>query len=220
MTTELVSEISVQLGEHLVQFYDRESELAESVGRYVVDGARAGEIAVLIATPAHRRAFAAEFEHAGIDLEQASRDGEVVMLDAAATLSKFTRGGQVEREGFMRVVGGVLRDTARAGRPIRAYGEMVALLWEAGDVLAAIELEKLWNELGHELPFTLFCAYPSESVSGHHHMDALERSATCTRRSCLRQSLRHQVLFKVLPRARPWLTSDPTPARPEPPGGS
>lgn len=175
MTTELVSDISVQPGEHLVQFYDREPELVQSVGRYVIDGARAGDVAVLIATEAHRSAFVAELEQAGIDLAQASRDGEIVMLDAAATMSSFTRGGRIDGEGFMRVIGGVLRDAARTGRGIRAYGEMVAPLWDAGNVLAAIELEKLWNELGRELPFTLLCVYHSESVSGHEHVDALER---------------------------------------------
>ena len=35
--------------------------------------------------------------------------------------------------------------------------------------------EKLWNELQAELEFSLLCAYPSHSVSGHEHMDALSR---------------------------------------------
>jgi hypothetical protein len=40
-------------------------------------------------------------------------------------------------------------------------------------VAGAIELESLWNELGAEIPFSLFCAYPTELVRGHE--DALER---------------------------------------------
>jgi anti-sigma regulatory factor (Ser/Thr protein kinase) len=50
---------------------------------------------------------------------------------------------------------------------------MVALLWEAGDVLAAIELEKAWNDLAGELSFGLLCAYASEAVQGQEHADAL-----------------------------------------------
>jgi hypothetical protein len=50
---------------------------------------------------------------------------------------------------------------------------MVALLWDAGHVLSAIDLEALWNELGLEVPFSLYCAYHSESVAGHEHADAL-----------------------------------------------
>jgi anti-sigma regulatory factor (Ser/Thr protein kinase) len=56
---------------------------------------------------------------------------------------------------------------------VRAFGEMVAVLWEAGDVLAAIELEKLWNELADELPFSLLCGYPSASVATPQHAEAL-----------------------------------------------
>ncbi len=52
---------------------------------------------------------------------------------------------------------------------------MVALLWEAGDVIGAIELETLWNELATEVPFSLYCAYRSESVAGHEHADALQQ---------------------------------------------
>ena len=43
---------------------------------------------------------------------------------------------------------------------MRIYGEMVAVLWDQGNVAAAIELERLWNELADSNPFSLFCAYP------------------------------------------------------------
>ena len=37
---------------------------------------------------------------------------------------------------------------------------MVALLWQEGQRGAAIQLERLWNDLAHQLPFSLLCAYP------------------------------------------------------------
>ena len=52
---------------------------------------------------------------------------------------------------------------------------MVALLWDAGDVLATIELETLWNELARELPFSLYCAYPSALMSSAEHDGAMEQ---------------------------------------------
>jgi hypothetical protein len=36
----------------------------------------------------------------------------------------------------------------------------VALLWAEGHVPAALELEELWNGLGREVEFSLYCAYP------------------------------------------------------------
>jgi len=37
----------------------------------------------------------------------------------------------------------------------------VALLWAAGHVTAALELEDLWNDLARRTPFSLYCSYPS-----------------------------------------------------------
>src|SRR5262249_23424798 len=43
--------------------------------------------------------------------------------------------------------------------PLRAYGEMVDLLCARGDREAAIELERLWNEVARRHPMTLLCTY-------------------------------------------------------------
>lgn len=174
MAVEL-QDIEVCTGDHVVQFYERDSDLVETVGRYLTDAARAGEVAIVIATEAHRRAFAAHLEAAGIDLAAADRAGTFVSLDAATTMAKFVSDGEIDRDVCRRVIGGVLREAAETGRPIRVYGEMVALLWDAGYVPAAIELETLWNDLGEKLSFALYCAYHSESVSGHEHSEALEQ---------------------------------------------
>jgi hypothetical protein len=52
-------------------------------------------------------------------------------------------------------------------RRVRAYGEMVALLWAEGNVNGAIQLEKLWNDMGKIRDFSLFCAYPQAAVAGY-----------------------------------------------------
>jgi DcmR-like sensory protein/histidine kinase-like protein len=160
-------------GEHVVQFYDHDGELARAVGEYLSVAVTGGEVAVVIATEAHRRAFEAEMARAGVDTAQARRAGALIWLDAAETLSQFVRDGQVDPHDFLNVVGSLIRDAAKTGRQIKAYGEMVALLWEAGHVLGAIELEKLWNGLAAEFSFSLFCAYHIHSVAGEEHAEAL-----------------------------------------------
>jgi hypothetical protein len=160
-------------GEHVVQFYDQDGDLARAVGEYLSVAVTSGDVAIVIATEAHRQAFETEMARAGVDTAQARRAGAVVWLDAAETLSQFAHDGQVDPHGFLDVVGPVIRDAAKSGREIKAYGEMVALLWDAGHVLGAIELEKLWNGLAVELSFSLFCAYHIHSVAGEEHADAL-----------------------------------------------
>jgi hypothetical protein len=159
-------------GEHAVQFYESDAELTASVVPYLAAGAREGEALVVIADDVHRRGFEEGLAAAGVDLAGARASEALVSLDAAMTLSALMPSGGLDPQAFDAVIGGVLRRAAGRARGIRAYGEMVALLWAAGDVPGAIELERLWNELAQEIDFSLFCAYPAASVE-----DAAERSA-------------------------------------------
>ncbi|MCU1494026.1 MAG: sensor histidine kinase [Acidimicrobiaceae bacterium] len=169
------ADIAARAGHHFVHFYGDESELVDAVNSYLVAAIRAGEASVVIATETHRREFQIELAAAGIDLSQEGWCGRLTLLDAATTLASFVVDGRIDRGAFRQVVGGIMRDAAEAGRPVRAYGEMVALLWSKGDVMAAIDLESLWNELLAELPFSLFCAYPTASVSASEHSEALQQ---------------------------------------------
>jgi anti-sigma regulatory factor (Ser/Thr protein kinase) len=172
MPVEL-EEITLEPDGHLVQFYEDDAQLEQTVGGYLTRAMQAGAAAVVIATEEHRRRFLAALESAGMDIAACSREGTLITLDAAATMAGFVDRGQVDHEAFRRVVGSILRRAAATGRAVCAYGEMVALLWESGDVLTAIELEKAWNQLADELSFTLVCGYRSESVQGNEHADAL-----------------------------------------------
>lgn len=160
-------------GEHVVQFYDDDGNLARAVGDYLVRGVADGDQAVVIATGAHRRQFEAVMAASGVDPERSERDRLVLWLDARATLERFVNEGEVDAGAFRDVVGSLMRQLSAGGRAVRAYGEMVGLLWDDGDVLAAIELEKLWNRLARELHFSLWCAYHTRSVAGEEHADAL-----------------------------------------------
>jgi hypothetical protein len=135
--------------------------LVRSVGRYLAEALHAGEGAVVIATAPHRDAFLAELRALGADPQAAVAAGRLVVLDAHETMACFIADGQPDRERFEAAVGPVLsalRERCPAG--VRAYGEMVGVLWEAGRFAAAIRLEELWNALLRDGGFRLFCAYP------------------------------------------------------------
>ena len=159
--------------EHVVQFYDRDGDLIRAVGAYLAEAIRAGDATIVIATEKHRLAFQAELVDAGIDVARGATEGALVWLDAAETLATFVRDGQADPVAFRTNVGEVVRGALRHARSVRAYGEMVGLLWDAGDVLGAIEVEKLWNELGRELNFSLWCGYQARGLAGDEHAHAL-----------------------------------------------
>ncbi len=165
---------------HMVQFYRDDSALLDAVGAYLLAGLVAGEPIVVIATAEHRVSFLALLADRGFDVERAGQSGWLTMLDARDTLESFLVDGGPDRARFAAVVGGVFeRVRARhGGRPLRAYGEMVNLLWQGGEPHAALALETLWNELAARDAFSLFCAYGMENFSGSD--SATEITAVCS----------------------------------------
>ena len=151
-------------GDHVVQFYDTVDGLASIVAGYLSAAIADGDAVIVIASPGHRELFRSGLVAAGVDIDTAKADGRLVTLDAATTAAGFIVGGSIDRVAFEAVVGAPVRQAAAQHRGVRVYGEMVALLWSAGDVQAAMDLERLWNELAESVPFALFCAYPGELV--------------------------------------------------------
>ncbi|MDQ1464953.1 MAG: hypothetical protein QOC73_1894 [Actinomycetota bacterium] len=161
-------------GAHVVQFYERDSELIDVVATYFVDAIQAGDVAIAVATASHRAALEYQLTVVGVDVAAAQAKGDLLLLDAEQTMNRFLVDGAPDPAAFDMTIGWLIRQASRSGRrPVRVFGEMVALLWETGQINAALELESLWGELGRRLPFTLFCAYSAESVGGDEHVEAL-----------------------------------------------
>jgi len=149
-----------------VQVYRTDSELLESLAAFVADGIWQSERIVIIATPSHRAALQKALTERGVDLHAAAGTRQLSIFDAADMLEKFMVGERPNRDRFMSTIGEVVSQAVTGGRRLRAFGEMVALLWQRGKRQAALELEELWNELSRERNFSLFCAYPAEAVEG------------------------------------------------------
>jgi hypothetical protein len=146
--------------EHVVGFYDDDDVLVDSVMAFVLPALRAGEPVVVVATGAHRTRVRSAASAAGIDVAAAEGSGALLCLDAAATVAELLVDGMPDPDRFRAVLGGILSAEPRRGRHVCVFGEMVAVLWERGDVAAAIELEGLWNELARSEPISLLCGYP------------------------------------------------------------
>ena len=147
---------------HRVLFYDADPLLIESIARFAGAGLGAGDAVLVIATAPHLAALERALEVHGLDVERARALGRYVAFDAAETLRRILPEARLDRQRFASVIGGAIREAASAGTPVRVFGELVAVLWERGEVETALALEKMWNELRDELAFSLLCAYPME----------------------------------------------------------
>ena len=144
-----------------MQFYESESFLCDQVAEFLTGGLSIGEGAVVIATEPHRTALIERLTARGFDVDAAVRDERFALLDAADILRTFMEGDEPDPERFNTVLGPVI-DLVRENSParrVRAYGEMVDLLWQSGKVQAASRLEDLWSSLAALHSFDLLCAY-------------------------------------------------------------
>jgi PAS domain S-box-containing protein/excisionase family DNA binding protein len=152
--------------EHLVQFYEADAVLVETVSEYIGAGLRAGEVTIAIITETHRADVEDRLRADGLDLASAHATGQYIPLNAAETLALIMSDGEPNPAHFEQVIATMVAQAAESGRPVRAFGEMVALLASAGNHAAAVRLEALWNGLRREHTFSLLCAYPVNVLSG------------------------------------------------------
>jgi hypothetical protein len=146
---------------HAVQFYGTDQDLFTTVAGFISEGLISGQPAIVIATPAHCMAILSELSHRLIDVEQAKHIGDLVCMDAEETLATFMANDLPDPQAFKKNVGDVIAQSlaGRTRTPVRAYGEMVDVLWKQAKVDAAIKLEILWNELAQTHAFQLLCGY-------------------------------------------------------------
>lgn len=147
--------------QHCVLLYQDEQYLVDSIGAWTAAGLRGGEGVALVARTSLIAQVQGWLREAGLDPAPFEATGQLRLLDADATLRLFMVGGRPQPNLFANAVAPLLADlkAASPAGQVRAWGEMVELLWRRAQGPAAIALEALWNDLLAAQDFRLFCAY-------------------------------------------------------------
>lgn len=146
--------------DHVVQIYENDKVFLDSLEGFVGSGLIAGDGVVIIATPEHIMALEERLLKQGFDIIALKASSTYVPLDAQETLNRFMRNKWPDEHLFFDLVNTLLKQMKHHNGKVRAFGEMVALLWEQGFNGATVQLESLWNQLHKKEEFSLFCAYP------------------------------------------------------------
>ena len=150
--------------DHAVQFYRDDAALLRTLSRFVREGLNASQPVIIIATPEHRAALATQLVTDGLPPDYFEEKGALWLLDGRETRAMFMDdepGAMPDANRFTAAMGDLISAARRTtdGPAIRAYGEMVDLLWKDGRADAAIRLEVLWNTLANTHQFMLLCGY-------------------------------------------------------------
>jgi DcmR-like sensory protein len=158
---------------HAVRFYYDSDGLCQIIADFFAEGFNAGQPAVIVATPLHASRIDALLTARGFDVAALKSSGDLVVKNASEMLAKITVDGMPDAVRFERAVAPLLEAMAGNGTPVRVYGEMVDLLWKAGDTHSAQQLETFWNDLAPKHSFVVLCGYALEGFTHSTHISEI-----------------------------------------------
>jgi hypothetical protein len=168
-------------GQHIAQLYEDDAALLDALTTFVAGGLTSGESIIVIATPEHLRALRERLVCARIDLATAIIKDRYITLNAETALSAFMAEGWPDEKLFLNFISHLFDRAAAGDRQVRAFGEMMALLWTKGQAAATVRLEQLWNQFCQKSRLTVFCAYSSAAFTGDAFQTLAEICAEHTR---------------------------------------
>lgn len=165
-------------GRHEAVFYSDDRQLLDHLSRFVAAALNAGNGAVVVATGAHQESLVQSLEASGVDVAAALKQGRYIALDAADTLSSCMANGMFNPVRFLQSFENLILKISSAvqGKHPRVafFGECVDLLRKQGNAEAAIQAEKLGNQLAARYAVDILCGY-SMGVQADMEKDAIQR---------------------------------------------
>jgi len=150
-------------GHHEVGFYSDDHRFLDHLTQFIGAVLKAGNAAIVAATESHRDRLRSRLQAYGLDLGTAIERSRYIALDAADALSRFMVNGSPDPTLFMKAFGDLILTAANASQVkqprVAIFGECVHLLCVEGNAEAAIQMEKLGNQLNKTYNVEILCAY-------------------------------------------------------------
>lgn len=160
---------------HLVQLYRDDGFLRSAVALWAARSLRGSGGAVCIGTPEHAELLREGLLDLELPVTRLEREGRLLFLDADATMRAFIDETGPREAPFRRVLGDALSSVrfACGGETpeVRAWGEMVNMLWQRGHLAHAQRLEDMWNRAIDDEPgLRLLCSYEADAFEPETHL--------------------------------------------------
>ena len=129
----------------------------------------------------NRDALALRMKERGWNLADLEKRGRYLAFDAEVVATRILRAGRPHPDSIAEMVAALERARTASAAGTRSHltivGEISVVLCRRGNPEAALELERLWDELTHSLPILTVCMYPTgclnhdglvSGISAHH----------------------------------------------------
>lgn len=166
-------------GHHEAVFYSNDRQLLDRLSQFIGAALNAGNGAVVVSTAAHRESLVRGLQASGVDIAAALEQGRYIAVDAAQLLSACMVKGMLEPNPFFQGFAHLILKAARTAKTehphVAVFGEGPDLLWKQGNIKAAIQDEKLGNQLVETYPVDILCGYSLSNVRGVAEVDFLRQ---------------------------------------------
>jgi DNA-binding NarL/FixJ family response regulator len=152
---------------HEVAWYRDDASFVDDFARFVEAALEVGRAVIVIATASHRSAIMLKLQARGWDIPAAIREGSYTSLDAGETLSTFMVNDRPSVTRLTKMLEELLEAAVKAAKgkhpKVVVCGECAPTLLAQGKVEAAMEVERLWDDMTRKYQFDLLCGYANES---------------------------------------------------------
>ncbi len=136
-------------GSHILQIYDSDDFLAAGVALFAAEGLRQGDAVRLTGTQAHLRGVRRQLDAQGVDAPAAERSGQLMISDAQLGVAAQSVAGEA-----------LAKATAdRRFTGVRWWGETSNVLYQHGNLGAALAAEDLAADVSQKHGVKLFCSF-------------------------------------------------------------
>ncbi|HSZ85264.1 MAG TPA: MEDS domain-containing protein [Puia sp.] len=149
--------------DHVVHVYENDETLINSLSKFVIGGIKIGDTSIVIATEVHLNGLKNSIKNQGYNVEMLQDLNLFMPLNTSDILSKFMVNNWPDDSLFEKTISEIIDKVPHDSHKIRAFGEMVSILWDEELHGATIYLEHLWNKFCSQHPMCLLCAYPKKA---------------------------------------------------------
>ena len=152
---------------HEVQFYCDDAAFLFGLTCFIVAALKAGNPVIVVATESHRKSLFERLLASGVDGAVAVEQGLYLSLDVDETLSTFMVNGVPDAARFLKVFGDLIASGTKAAKGkhprVAACGEFAPTLWAQGHADAAVQVERLTEQIAKTCNVDILCGYVLKS---------------------------------------------------------
>jgi DNA-binding NarL/FixJ family response regulator len=164
---------------HEVAFYVDDADFVDGTARFIGTSLQVGTAVIVIASERHHANLRELLVLDGLNVTAEIKLGRYFQLEVKEALSSFMVNDSPDPALFRKFAIDLVTEAASGAKGrnsrVAVCGEGVHALLAAGNSEAAIQLERMWNEVAQAFELDILCAYFRSSFVSEENASTLER---------------------------------------------